>query len=124
MLEYTVRVCDNGGTHWYLKGLRHREDGPAIEWPNGRKEWYLNGLRHREDGPAIEWASGYKAWYLNGLLHREDGPARECPDGHKEWWLHGDRVTEEEHKLRTAPIIEMTVEEISKALGKKVKVIA
>jgi len=100
MLEYTVRVFDNGGTFWYLNGLRHRENGPAAEFPNGHKAWYLNGLRHREDGPAIEWANGRKDWY----------------------W-HGKQVTEEEHKLRTAPIIEMTVEEISKALGKKVKVI-
>ena len=33
---------------------------------NGDKEWYLNGLLHREDGPAIEDADGFKYWCLNG----------------------------------------------------------
>jgi len=32
MIEYTVRVYDNGDKHWYLNGERHREDGPAVEW--------------------------------------------------------------------------------------------
>ena len=83
MVEYTVRVDDDGDKFWYLN-----------------KWWYLNGKRHREDGPAIEYANGYK-----------------------EWWLNGKEVTEEEHKRRTSPIVEMTMEEISKALGKQVKVV-
>ena len=69
-------------------------------WPSGTKVWYLNGKRHREDGPAVEYANGDKYWYLNG-----------------------ENVTEEEHKRMTSPIIEMTMEEINKALGKKVKVV-
>ena len=68
-------------------------------------------------------ASGSKRWYLNDKLHREDGPAIEWADGDKEWWLNGKQVTEEEHKRQTSPVVEMTVEEISKALGKQVKVV-
>jgi hypothetical protein len=30
------------------------------------KRWFLNGVLHREDGPAIEWTSGTQYWYLNG----------------------------------------------------------
>ena len=100
MIEYTVRVYPSGIKRWYSKGNLHREDGPAIEWANGDKEWWLKGKCHREDGPAIEWANGTKVWYLNGK-----------------------KVTEEEHKRLTSPIIEMTVAEISEALGKKVKVV-
>ena len=100
MIEYTVKV-----------------------WPNGDKYWCLNGKLHREDGPAIEWYSGSKAWYLNVKRHREDGPAYEGADGTKEWWLSGKKVTEKEHKRLTSPTVEMTVAEISKALGKKVKVV-
>ena len=100
MIEYTVMVYDDGD-----------------------KSWWLNGKLHREDGPAIEYASGTKAWYLNGKLHREDGPAIEYAGGNKYWYLNGDYVTEEEHKRQTSPIIEMTVAEISKALGKQVKVV-
>jgi hypothetical protein len=67
---------------------------------NGSKSWHLNGKCHREDGPAIEWANGYKAWYLNDK-----------------------KVTEEEHKRLTSKVVEMTMEEINKALGKQVKVV-
>ena len=60
---------------------------------------------------------------LQSFLHREDGPAIELASGRKEWWLNDNRVTEEEHKRRTSKVVEMTMEEISKALGKQVKVV-
>ena len=105
MIEYTVKV-----------------------YPNGDKEWWLNGKLHREDGPAIEDADGDKSWWLNDKRHREDGPAIEYAEGDKEWHLNGKKVTEEEHKRRTSPVaemtvVEMTMEEINKALGKQVKVV-
>ena len=71
MIEYTVKVYDNGDKDWYLNGERHREDGPAVEWADGEKWWYLNGKRHREDGPAFERADGSKSWYLNDKLLTE-----------------------------------------------------
>lgn len=37
----------------------------------GTKWWYLNGIRHREDGPVIEYANGDKWWYLNGKYYSE-----------------------------------------------------
>ena len=123
MIEYTVKVHLNDTKKWWLNGELHREDGPAVEWANGSKFWYLRGQRHREDGPAVEWANGDKAWYLNDELHREDGPAIEYSYGFKAWWLNGKKVTKEEHNRLTSKVVEMTVEEISKALGKKVKVV-
>ena len=91
--------------------------------PSGSKYWRLNGKRHREDGPAVESAYGSKFWYLNGKLHREDGPAVESAYGNNFWFLNDKKVTEEEHKRMTSKVIEMTMEEmtvaqISKALGK------
>jgi len=100
MIEYTVKVYPNGDKFWWLNDKLHREDGPAYEGANGNKFWWLNGKRHREDGPAREWADGDKAWYLNGK-----------------------KVTEEEHKRQTSKVVEMTMEEINKALGKQVKVV-
>jgi hypothetical protein len=29
----------------WLIGVRHREDGPAVEYANGNKEWYYHGKR-------------------------------------------------------------------------------
>jgi hypothetical protein len=46
-------------------------------------------IRHRIDGPAIEYADGSKAWYVNGKLHRTDGPAIAYADGDKVWWVDG-----------------------------------
>jgi hypothetical protein len=100
MIEYVVKVYDNGTRFWYLGRHLHREDGPAVEHVDGTKEWYLNGELHREDGPACEYADGTKFWYLNG-----------------------EQLTESEHAEQTAPAVEMTIEEICKALGKKVKVV-
>jgi hypothetical protein len=60
-------IGKNGDTRWHNEyGQLHREDGPAIEYPNGDTWWYQNHLLHREDGPAIEWADGRRYWYING----------------------------------------------------------
>jgi hypothetical protein len=65
MSQPKMEVDYTGTKRWYLNGKLHREDGPAIEWPNGTKYWVLNGIWHREDGPAIEEPDGLKSWYLN-----------------------------------------------------------
>ena len=107
--------CRDGTKEWWIRGFRHRDEGPAVtgyigrsdheEWWNegvlhrdngpaidsnatGRKEWYRHGKRHRDDGPAIERADGDKLWYRNGKLHRDDGPAIE-QRGEKSWYRNG-----------------------------------
>ena len=100
MIEYTVKVYDNG-----------------------TRQWYLNGKRHREDGPAIEYADGSRYWYLNGKSHREDGPAFEHPDGRRSWYLNDVEYTEEEFIKKTAKVKELTVAEIETLLGYTVKVV-
>ena len=101
MIEYTVQVYDSGNTFWFKNGESHREgDKPASEYSNGDKYWYINGIRHRENGAAIIRADGDQFWYLNG-----------------------EELTEEEHAARTQPAKELTVADIEKLLGHKVKVI-
>jgi hypothetical protein len=97
MIEYKVKVHDSGS-----------------------REWYLNGNLHREDGPAVEYADGMRCWYLNGELHREDGPAIEEADDCREWYLNDKKVTEQEVMK---PVKELTVAEVEKLLGHKVKII-
>jgi hypothetical protein len=65
-----------------------------IESVAGTKVWYFNGKLHREDGPAVEYPNGTKVWYFNGVLHREDGPAIEFPDGNKYWYINGEKFIE------------------------------
>lgn len=62
-------------------------------YENGSKQWFLNGVRHREDGPAVENANGMKIWYLNGKLHREDGPATIHVSGAMSYWFLNDKET-------------------------------
>ena len=99
-VTYEVKVYEVGVKVWYLNGNRHREDGPAIEYWDGSKYWFLNDERHREDGPAIEHFDGTKVWYLNNVEY-----------------------SEEEFNRKMAPAQEMTVLEVGKALGRKVKII-
>ena len=37
------KIINNTYSVLWLTGVRHREDGPAIEYANGNKEWYLHG---------------------------------------------------------------------------------
>ena len=48
MLEYTVKVHNNGNKYWFLNGKRHREDGPAIECSTSGKYWFLDGTSYNE----------------------------------------------------------------------------
>jgi hypothetical protein len=66
---------------------------------------------------------GTKHWFLKGNVHREDGPAVEYADGKVEWHLNNEWMTETQHKERMNPPVEMTMEEICKALGKTIKVV-
>ena len=58
MIEYKVKVYEDGYKSWWLNGELHREDGPACEYSE-YKSWWLNG-KHREDGAAIEYPDGDK----------------------------------------------------------------
>ena len=128
MSSVPVKVVDaKGNIHW-LCGLRkHRTDGPAVEWANGTKEWYQDDLRHRIDGAAIEYANGRKEWWQNGQRHRTDGPAVEDDkdwgsDG-KAWFINGEELTEAEFLASAQPVVELTVADVEKLLGKRVKII-
>jgi hypothetical protein len=62
-------VIDPQGTkRWYKEGsitILHRLNGPAVVYANGNTSWYKDDLRHRLDGPALEW-DNTKEWYVNG----------------------------------------------------------
>ena len=124
--KYYVTVDDFGTTRWYKEAkckVLHRENGPAIEYADGTKCWYQNGLLHRTDGPAIDRASGHKEWWQNDQCHRTDGPAVVFEDGDNYWYINGKQMTEAEFLAATQPVVEMTVADIEKLLGKRVKII-
>src|SRR5208282_4000465 len=48
-------------------GKLHREDGPAIIFPDGDTSWFYLGVLHRTDGPAIDWKVENRfVWSLHG----------------------------------------------------------
>ena len=101
--KYYVVVDDVGTTRWYKDAkckILHRENGPAIEYANGDKYWCQNDRVHRTDGPAIEHADGTKYWYINGYP-----------------------LTEDEFLAATQPVVEMTVADVEKLVGKRVKIV-
>lgn len=91
---------DNDTAVWYLNGVPHREDGPAVEGPGDYREWRINGHLHRADGPAVIYSNVDYKWYLHGQLHREDGPAIVYPPyktntGSQYWYKNGHRHRED-----------------------------
>ena len=96
----------------------------TVEVEDGYSAWYLNGKLHREDGPAVEDSNGHKSWYLNGELHREDGPAVEWSNENKSWYLNGVKYTESEFKIKIQTSKDITVAELEKLLGYKIKIIS
>ena len=124
--KYYVTVDDAGTTRWYKDAkckILHRENGPSVEWVNGDKLWHQNGQLHRENGPAIEWWNGDKQWYREGRRHRIDGPAVVYANGSKAWYINNKEMTEAEFLAATQPTVEMSIADIEKLLGKRVKII-
>ena len=123
-LKYRVDV-DMFGTRRYYNSaeLLHRDDGPAVERANGDRVWYQNGFLQRIDGPAIIRVNGHKEWWQNGQLHRADGPAVVFEDGVNHWYINDKKLTEAEFLAATQPVVEMTVADIEKLLGKRVKIV-
>jgi len=86
----------------------------------GDKRYYKDRamtIRHRLNGPAIEYANGHKEWYVDGQHHRLDGPAVEYTNGDKEWYVDGQRLTEVEFNALTAPTLELTLEDVAAKFG-------
>ena len=85
---------NNSKTEIYLKnGECHREDGPAMIFPDGLTCWYYEGNLHREGGPAIEDLK-YDERVNRGHLTIVHG---EAMIGSSEYWLDGVRYTQEDY---------------------------
>ena len=67
MIEYVVKVYE-GRKEWCLNGQFHREDGPAIEYPDGYKLWYLNGQRYYNKSNFIKALMKLKKMKLEELM--------------------------------------------------------
>jgi len=48
----TKVVSEDGTERWYLNGVRHRLEGPAVIHPNGHEEWWAFGQHLEPPGPC------------------------------------------------------------------------
>ena len=50
-------VTSKNVVRWIVRGLLHRADGPAVEFPSGNVSWYLDGkwLSFKAYTVAAEW---------------------------------------------------------------------
>lgn len=69
--EYTE--IKKGVKYWQnSRRCIHRDGAPAVIYPRGKEEWYQDGVRHREDGPAVDYGSRSR-WYWKGNKTTELG---------------------------------------------------
>ena len=74
--EHGPAIINSIIKEWYIQGMRHRIDGPAVIRVNGTNEWWQFGKQHRTDGPAIVWGNEFDQflatdfnlarWYVRG----------------------------------------------------------
>ena len=70
------------------------------------------------------WGDGDVYWCnQKGQPHREDGPAVTHSDGEKEFFINGEYYSEEEYWEKLKPAKELTVAQLEKELGYKIKII-
>lgn len=70
------------------------------------------------------WDDGTVYWFNeNNILHREGGPAIIYPNGCGRFYLNGKYYTEKDYWEKVKPEEEMTIAQIEKELGYKIKII-
>ena len=77
-----------------------RKNGLHIN-EHGTKCWYKDGFLHRDDGPAITYPDGTQEWWKDGSLHRDDGPAVINADANHKWYKYGKRYHPSAHEIMT-----------------------
>jgi hypothetical protein len=97
-------VDSDGVQTWSNNKMQlHRENGPAIIYPNSDMEWWVDGRRHRLAGPAV-LKGKISQWYRNGVLHRLDGPAFiNQMNGYCEYYINGKYYSKEEYYKKQWP---------------------
>lgn len=59
---------DGSYTHYRNGGAHHSSLHAEFDAPRDIKRWFVNGLKHRTDGPAVVWNNGRSGlWYINGF---------------------------------------------------------
>lgn len=88
-----------GKKEWFLHGVRNRiNDQPTIEFGSGVLHWHKDSVLHRDNGPAITYPNDNgELYYKNGQKHRDAlGDDNQVLPAHvgnygrtKEFWYDG-----------------------------------
>lgn len=89
-------VIDSDGTKTYYNddGQIHREDGPALIYPNGCTEHWINGeyASNYELGAPDVVDEGGVTWWHDRQHHSINRPANDYPNGQKLWLDNGYEI--------------------------------
>ena len=93
-------IDEDGAINYYWGDLLHNGTGPAYISPSGEhREYWVRGLRHRTDGPAVELPNGDYEYWENGNRHNIHGPATSYGDL-LEYWIDGRQYDYEEYIMK------------------------
>ena len=59
------------------------------------------GKFHRDDGPAVTYPDGTTVWFQFGKIHRIDGPAITYLDGTQQFWFEDNHIELMDQKIGT-----------------------
>lgn len=93
-MNSTLQVSEDGVKSWSTTdGDYHKENEPAITFPDGSEEWWFKGWKHRIDGPAfIDTSNKRIQWFWFGeYFEKQNHPFNvfckeyELSDVYEEW---------------------------------------
>ena len=90
-----AEIRADGTTMYYIDGIRHNEDGPAIVYGScymTKHMFYFKGKLHNTKGPAIVYRNGSVEYWVNNQLHNDNGPAVIDSDGNSTYCIHGEFI--------------------------------
>lgn len=74
MTKYYVKIIQFS-EFWCIDpqfDISHRVFGPASKLWKGALYWYQNDELHRENGPAVIYPDGNAHYWLRGVLYKKD----------------------------------------------------
>lgn len=96
VVEFRVEDTDP-----FVDQLLHNQNGPAVISEDGKHfQYYYKGLLHREDGPAVDFPN-HKQYWIHGKLHNQNGPAIIHNFKIEKYFYHGLECSKEVHAILT-----------------------
>ena len=106
MITFKQFIFESDQSKKTISSTNKYDDGThTVVLDDGYKLWWVDGMLHRLDGPAMIGPDGIMIWCQYGKKHRLDGPAVEYPNGDKQWWINDKYYTYEQYLLKKQQLV-------------------